>query len=119
GIAINPVTRQPNSAFQTIKSLTAFTFEKSGRRREHRCIGQGGIPAYGKATWHTISPLEISAVTVAIEQFARERLRHHSRFGIAINGEAQKRTPDRQAGNEGTGSVNGIDDPDITAVDIL
>src|SRR5690606_18906934 len=62
---------------------------------------------------------EIGAIAVAVEKFAGKRLRHHSRPGIAVNSEAQKRAPHRQAGNEGAGSIDGIDNPDMAAVDIL
>ena len=50
------------------------------------------------------------------EGFANKGLGHDAGNGNAIMGKADQRAPDRHAGDEGAGAIDGIDDPGVFAV---
>ena len=63
--------------------------------------------------------LVAGACAVAPEALADEGLVHHAEDRRAVAGEADQRAPDGDAGDEGLGAVDRIEDPDVLGVDIF
>ncbi|OJH20669.1 hypothetical protein BLX88_01265 [Bacillus obstructivus] len=95
-VAVGAVTRHAHAALHTVIGLALLVPEQGGRRGEQRGLGNVRIlPGFQLA--RATRSLVIGCRAVAHEQLTGEGLRHDAGHRIAIDGQARKRAPHRQA----------------------
>lgn len=116
GIAVAAVAEEPHLLLQCLEALLELARVEVRGCREQNGIRKRMAGPRGEHPLSVRSPIE-RLLAVGEKTLAGEGLVHQPHDGLAVPVEADQRAPHRQAGDECTGPVDRVDDPDEFAVE--